>query len=430
MTFVNIHKSKDNINNFIGLLEQICDHENLIYEFNGFPKLTNDLFTKSDKLLCENNKPLNTFINLFLSNIIKHEKNLSGISKYIIPIFIKLMSKDLDYKSKFKIKNQILNKSILFDENKFNEFLSYNIDNFEIQKLLMHSFKIVGVTGKIRVDFTARNKSFVKYQKGYEFNVNMPHNFSNIKEIKKYDVKVLVINGIIEKCSEIDHILNASKINSESVILVAMGYGDEVLATLKMNYKFKRLDIIPLAINCNEENLNILKDISVVCNTRYVSADRGDILSTIKYNELNNIEEILITDNKITIKNDKNIDNVKLHLENLRNKCDETNSRAASLLIQDRIKSLSSEYVTLYLNSDTQAQQIIRIEKIHNFLSSISYNLHFGYFESKKIKEINKIFHFKEEITPTFIFLKAFSIADELSGVFKNIDCVVSQDII
>ena len=54
----------------------------------------------------------------------------------------------------------------------------------------------------------------------------------------------------------------------------------------------------------------MLKDIAIICDTRYVSAMTGDIISTVKYEELNTIEDVIISGNSLRIKNSTNKNNI------------------------------------------------------------------------------------------------------------------------
>ena len=101
------------------------------------------------------------------------------------------------------------------------------------------------------------------------------------------------------------------------LVIFARGFGEEVLNTLKLNNDLGNFDIFPIKIRQEENNLNLINDIAVVCGTDIVSTLKGDVLSLVKYDNLSLIEKIICHKNNFTIINYQTKNRVSLQIRNI-----------------------------------------------------------------------------------------------------------------
>jgi FtsZ-binding cell division protein ZapB len=150
---------------------------------------------------------------------------------------------------------------------------------------------------------------------------------------------------------------------------------DDVINTLVVNWKRGTLKAVPIIVPFDLMGINMLNDISVVCNCDVVSSLKGQIISAIKYTDIAYVDSIDVSNNKISITNKNNQQNVKLHIESLRNKRNELIDDIAHLY-DERIKSLLGSMVIVNLSDDIL--YLRDRQRIDNVLRAFSQMLEFG----------------------------------------------------
>lgn len=195
------------------------------------------------------------------------------------------------------------------------------------------ALQLAGVEGKIFIENGRQDNYVIEHKEGYNFNLK-PFGFllngpNNTWEAR--DCKMLVVDGLVEKVSELDHLLTKSLETKQSMAIIAHGFSEEVAATLKANQDRGLLDIQAVRIPSDIDSLNIANDIAVVCGTLPVSAMKGDMLVFVKYDELPVVERVRLTTQLCTIENSK--------------------TRAA---VSDQIRSLLQKRQNYYLHEEVQ----------------------------------------------------------------------------
>jgi hypothetical protein len=306
--------------------------------------------------------------------------------------------------------------------------------------MIFESLNFTGITGKIHVDFTPYDKDTIELIEGFTFNIKSLNDFSNLSEIKRSLPKVLIIDGIIEKISEIDHILRKANETNDTILICAIGFSEEVILTLRLNFLNKKLDVIPIAVGVDQNTINMLKDIAIVCNTRYVSAMTGDVISTVKYDELNTVEDVVISGNSLRIKNSTNKNNISNHISQLINKKTSINNFLSSKLYDERIKSLASKYVNVKIGAMNDQEKLIKLEKIHTCLKLIPILSRYGIIKSNdklydkvlnlKQKSIIKLFKNQicNEFISPYVLLYVIKHVFDTIKLIKNIDCMIISE--
>lgn len=128
---------------------------------------------------------------------------------------------------------------------------------------------------------------------GSKFNCE-PHPFFYSDDTRKIEFDnciFVVIDGAIIEVSEIHHLLTYCYENKVPCVLMATNYSDDVANTLRVNWEKKLVNILPLILNKDLENINQAKDICQVTNVVPVSKDTGMLVSNIDFKEctLNNV---------------------------------------------------------------------------------------------------------------------------------------------
>jgi len=219
-----------------------------------------------------------------------------------------------------------------------------------IATTVKEAVRLAGIEGNIVVEEIEQTNVSVELQFGYNFKVNPYRGFMpQFGTWLRSDVKVLLVDGMIEKVSELDKILSKSYETKIPMVVIAQGFSEEVIATLHSNNSRGTFDILPVRLEGSLDSLNMLGDIAVVCGTDVVSTLKGDMLCFIDYDSLPLVEKISLTSDVLTVNNTKSRGGVISHLNylNTRRKDQAENSTVTDVadLTTKRIQNLLAHVV-------------------------------------------------------------------------------------
>jgi hypothetical protein len=432
------------LSNFISNISEINTSVNCVYQHNDDTLISNNKFNMLDKLKF-NSKSLDLLQEIMMESLIKCESSCPGSGKIYLQLFTDILVESklntINYDDLFNKIVDLINESTEFiKSNDMKKYLTSIINDYKLVNMIFESLNFTGITGKIHVDFTPYDKDTIELIEGFTFNIKSLNDFSNLSEIKRSLPKVLIIDGIIEKISEIDHILRKANETNDTILICAIGFSEEVILTLRLNFLNKKLDVIPIAVGVDQNTINMLKDIAIVCNTRYVSAMTGDVISTVKYDELNTVEDVVISGNSLRIKNSTNKNNISNHISQLINKKTSINNFLSSKLYDERIKSLASKYVNVKIGAMNDQEKLIKLEKIHTCLKLIPILSRYGIIKSNdklydkvlnlKQKSIIKLFKNQicNEFISPYVLLYVIKHVFDTIKLIKNIDCMIISE--
>jgi hypothetical protein len=176
----------------------------------------------------------------------------------------------------------------------------------------------------------------VEVKKGYRFPISLDEVFFlGSNKIELIDAKICFIDGMIEKQSEIINLLNSAFETKQPLVLVAQKYSDEVLAILATNHQRKVVKVYPLLVEPSIFSLNQIGDMAVTCNSDLISTLSGDSLITKRFDKLQNVNSITITNKEIVILHPESDKNVSAHLRTLLQKKSESNKQYQAIEISD-----------------------------------------------------------------------------------------------
>ncbi len=415
-------------------LKKVAGCSNHVYSVNKKPFFT----TRKFSILEKYNTSVNNIVrSVFLSCMIQAEKKSPTISDLFIPLYIDLYSGDK--KINFGTISKLLRKfSNIPNRQWIKSYVNANVPDKKIGNMLFDALDFVGLHGKLNIDYTERNKHRLDLNTGCRFSIGFPHDFTRLQQITRSNTRIIVIDGIIEKISQIDHWLRESSQRNESAVIFCLGMLPDVVQTLKLNFKLKKLDVIPVLVSVDNETVNTLKDISIVCNTRYVSIDRGDVLATIQYDEFATINSATLSRSDVIIDNPRNKSNIEKHISELRKKMHE-NENTTYTFIEQRIKSLSSRIANLYISSSAPVDKLKKLEAIDKILLLLPQVCSYGIitFDDDTLDLLESEFGCKLQTTrsmlygmdkPYYSFLSALYFACSTIDTIKNTNFAVLQD--
>tara|TARA_Y100000593_G_scaffold11666_1_gene20945 strand:- start:49179 stop:50549 length:1371 start_codon:yes stop_codon:yes gene_type:complete len=303
------------------------------------------------------NKSQKLLKDIILGTVFNNEKKNTG-SGYVFLSCLLGLYKSIDLNIQ-PLDKTIIKKSFALNSRKatFKDYRhiiqNYYHDKFTYD-ILVNSIQESKNVGSVFVNDTPRNENIIEIKVGYDFPIKPPTEFIQYHALNKWkyhDVKIIVIEGLIERVSEIEKIfLELSKDNSPTII-IARGFAPEVCNTLAVNMKNGMLNILPLCVPYDLNGINMLNDIATVCGLDVRSSLKGELISTIKLDDFNHIKSAQYSRGIITIEHEDSMHSVNLHVSNLKEQLKQINERDKINLISQRIRNLTANKVEISISS-------------------------------------------------------------------------------
>ena len=131
-----------------------------------------------------------------------------------------------------------------------------------------------------------------------------PHEIFDVQIESLKNHAILIIDGVIEKVSEIDCLLRSCAEEDANLLLCARNFAPDVANTLTQNFKNKKLRVIPFKANVDMH----VKELMLKSNIHVIDIDSSLSLSTLKINELSRSCDLLFNGNTMKIINGNGLD--------------------------------------------------------------------------------------------------------------------------
>ena len=417
---------------------------------NSISRLKEKLF-KTKKALSENLNPLEKESYHFISRLLVPEtrwdrilyshifkialqsEKLSAGSSYISILtaisFIETLLKYPDYlhKNEYEVMEdyhytaQKLHQSITNAANPLVEGLSSNfVEGFcndgKLVTAILEAIQLAGMEGNIQIEDGESDDYSVELRYGYHFPAKIYKAFlSAFGAWLQFNCKIFLVDGVIEKVSELDGILRKCFETKIPMIIVAQGFGEDVLSTIKTNNDRKNFNVFPVVIGTDLDSLNVLNDISAVTGCKVLSTLTGDMLIYAKYDDLPLVDMIKCTDNGMLIQNNKNRSAVGVQIQSLLEKRKDQNDRGVldiTTLFDKRISNLLAHTVIIRLPNLNKVENEYTRAKIDSTLRTVKSLVSYGYLNLIDLKQISLEFNKTGPITE--------SICETINSILVN----------
>jgi len=164
--------------------------------------------------------------------------------------------------------------------------------------------------------------------------------------------RAIVIDGMVERMSEIENIIGGSHAAREPLVLFARGFAPDVQNTLGRNYSTGHLLAFPLVVPYDELGANLLGDISIVCGADPISSFKGDLISSRVWKDLKTVDGITIEAGQATITNEKTLPDVHRHRRHIGDKRKTCNSVEGEVLDR-RLQCLMGQGVVVNIGKES-----------------------------------------------------------------------------
>lgn len=314
--------------------------------------------------------------------------NTTQVVRYVNQI-IKDVVKQLEKNSK-----KITNESLL-DVAK----ISANNDP-EIGKLIFDAYQQVGKDGIVTVERSQNHETFaevtngIKVDRGYSSHLFI--NNQKKDECILENVKVLVCDQDINNILQIESVLKPIIQKNETLLIIA-NCGANVVNTLAANVARNNLKLCNIPTpSFGYKQHELMQDIAVTLNAKYLSEKTGDDLSTLSEADLGHADRVIIgKETSVLIKNAEPTEEIKTRIAELRDQKENTKGKVEKKFIDERIASLAGAIGCIYVGGNSDVEQKEKFDRVDDSVCAVRSALEEGivagggialYEASKKIK--------------------------------------------
>jgi hypothetical protein len=217
--------------------------------------------------------------------------------------------------------------------------------------IVSDAIKIAGRNGKIFLDSSEPQKSEISFGTQNCKWVPPESFFTTIKlpKLSVQNCRVAFIDGIIESVSECHKIFQWSYDEKTPVVIFARGFAEEVIATAGVNIQRQTAQVVPILISFDEVGVNSFGDIASCFGSDVISADKGQLVSSLDLNQSVKVDRITVTSKSCEIEFHNNL--VDSVVERLSKKLSAAEA-GQSDLIKKRIDALGTGSVTIKIGTD------------------------------------------------------------------------------
>lgn len=312
-----------------------------------------------------------------LGHIMQKAEHLSSGSGYLTVLFSSILLKEL-IKSNFILETQatdledlieetssylksaVSKSSKIVDKAKLYKQVKKVCGNEVLANAAIQAMELAGLEGKMHVTDGIGASYLIELKNGYDFKLNPYSFFFDKGDWEERNVKLLIIDGVVETVSSLDTILNKTFQTKTPLVIMAYNFSEEVIATLKTNMDRGIINVLPVRFLPGLESLNMANDIAVAAGGDIVSAHKGEQIQFIDYDWLPVVEKVFCSSEKFIIENNnpKIQSSISNHLKYLLKKRQENSAvEDVQNLLDARIKSLFSHTVSIHLPATTKNEK-------------------------------------------------------------------------
>jgi hypothetical protein len=253
-------------------------------------------------------------------------------------------------------------------------------------------------------------QTFIKVDDCLEIRASVPGEFGEKIELRS--VNFFTFDGIIEKVSEINRLLEDLSSKDEPSIILARGFGYEVVSTLLHNWRLKKLKVIPATILGDPLDNFLFIDLPEIIKGNRIFVD--DI-----WNErAEMIDLIEIENNKITIFDPRK--SIQANLVSKKIIEESSSNPEMREWAQMRARKMSSRKITIYLGREYGGLRGIVKDRIQSLIR-------FVLFSRKDGISLVKIQN-KNIILPSQSLIEAKKAAKSFVNTMKTTKAIIQND--
>ena len=261
--------------------------------------------------------------------------------------------------------------------------------NSKFTDVVRKIFQILNAGDRVLIKKSALINTQITRKNGFIFDgLNIDRRFNSKGMWSKKNCRVVLIDGVIEKISEIHRFLEEMSQSKQPAVIACLDALPDVCETLAKNYEMGNLDVILVKIPVDELHINTLVDLGEVIKKHPVSAKLGETISQGCARHTYIVDRASILGQKMIIEDSKHTKSVSTHVKNLRQRIDQNPD--LSTILEPRIQSLCGSAIQVDIGiEDLKADPNI-IEKLDRFFRSLPRIMNFGLIDKKDLETFSK----------------------------------------
>jgi hypothetical protein len=322
------------------------------------------------------------------------------------------------------LEDKIIASSHHFSKKDWNEFLEDEI-NKENKFFIKDLINLMGLKSNVFVETGYGKKTYVEKSNDISFDLSFDNDFLLTDVWNAKDYNFIIIDGFIDSVGEIVHLLQEANENNEPYVIFCKGMHLDVKNVIMQNLARKTINVLPVSLEINELNINILADIAMCHNSSsdMVSHLKGDTISKAVRNKLKKGKSISVKKGKITLTPKASSNRIDTHLRYLSKKKANADVEQNTVLLEKRIKMLSSDKIVIKI-----ANQHLRNKNFNRDLNLTLSNLKMmirGCCNCNDIKYFNDVY---STVVSTVLAVKILKSAKSMLTVIYNTSgCVIFE---
>lgn len=240
--------------------------------------------------------------------------------------------------------------------------------DYEIGKFLSEIYLKYQNKKAISLNASTSNKTYYVETKGYLFESILASYYflGNNNELLFKNPSILLVDNNLEDINILSNIINYIIDNNKDLIIIANDYKEELVNyILNLNYE-NNLNIILLkSPEYGNRKISILKDISILCNTKIARfTDYIDI------SHLGSCQNITINNEEVIINNTYN-NSLKSYVDNLIKSLDKVTDEFELDFLNKRINNFNNRHCNIYVGGTTSLEIKEKLMRFDDTLSSL-----------------------------------------------------------
>ncbi|SCN63422.1 60 kDa chaperonin, putative [Plasmodium chabaudi chabaudi] len=262
-------------------------------------------------------------------------------------------------------------------------------------QIIANAYDKLGKNAAIILDDNADINDKLEFTEGYNFDRGIINPYLLYNENKDYieysNVSTLITDQNIDNIQSILPILEIFAKNKQPLCIIADDFSNEVLQTLIINKLKGAIKVVPIrAPSFGDRRKDYLKDLCIVTNSKYISADVGLDLNNL-HNNMNSFDNnylsLLGNANTLIVKKDRTSlitkeeykDKIDERINVLKKEFEETTSKYDKEKLNERIAALSGGIAKILIGGNTETEQKERKFKYEDATNAVKSAIDIGY---------------------------------------------------
>ncbi len=255
--------------------------------------------------------------------------------------------------------------------------------NKEIGNLIMEAFKAVGENGKVIVEESKKELNNLEIINGMYLDAGVESSFM-IKDRKKEEIisepLIFVSDYKIDSFDEISNILEIAISNNRNLVLIAESFNEEVIEEINIKKTNNILNVVCInAPNYSEKKSDILEDICIYTDSKFISSKYGLNLEDVSLEDLGSSLYVKIKKDSTIIYGSNKNNKINDRINYIKDLVSIEENEFDKEILETRLANLSKGIAIIKVGAKTNSEMILNKMRIEDAVEASIIALKYGY---------------------------------------------------